>query len=523
MSDVNIVSGKSVNSAQIALREIPAPARQQAQEKLSIVIVGHVDHGKSTLIGRLLFETEQVSAEKIAAVKALCKQQNRSFEYAYFLDALEEEQIQNITIDTASINFSTTKRTVCIIDAPGHREFLKNMISGAASADAAVLIVDVYEGVREQTKRHANVLVHLGIRNILVVLNKMDKVAYSQQRYEQVRDDIINYLTSINVDVLNVLPISARQGEQVTTRSQKLVWYNGPAFLEMIDKIPLRNNKENMVLRMPVQDVMRVDGNRVYAGTIASGSICLKDKIRIEPSGRTVHVKQLYRANTRVNSVSEGDAVGVVFATPIFADRGDVIVAAHEQQKAASTLVASVFWFHKAPLQVADKLLLKLATASVTVTVSAIENRLDSETLTVVEEKSFLIAEGETAELSFELEHPVFADEYAYHYETGRFILQRGETICGGGIIKAIASAAKAQGSTTNYRSVESKKRSLVKALSWRILGAGATGIIAWFITGALDFGLKIGALDFVVKIVIYYGHERIWDRVNFGRLNSVN
>ncbi|MEE9451952.1 MAG: GTP-binding protein [Gammaproteobacteria bacterium] len=508
----------SFDETPVAIKAVAQPAGSE-KEEVNIVIVGHVDHGKSTLIGRLLLETKQISAEQVAATKALCKQQNREFEYAYFLDALEEEQAQNITIDIASIRFTTDQRAFCIIDAPGHREFLKNMISGAASADTAVLIIDVNEGVREQTKRHANMLIHLGINNIVVVLNKMDKINYDQQRYEQVQADILRYLSKLNITVFASLPISAREGELVAQPSQKLSWYRGPTFLELLDLIPVEKSQTLKVLRFPIQDVMRKQGERIYVGTLTSGELRLGDQVRIEPVDRVTQVKQLYRANAKVEHVVVGEAAGVVFSDPIFAERGDVIIAQHDAQKPTTKVVASVFWFHKQALRVSDQLLFKLATAEVKAQVVAIKDRLDSDTLTIAEKNSRQMTAGETAELTFSLETPVFIDEYSHHEQTGRFVLQRDGDIAGGGIVKSVGDqAAVAAAKPLVSTKIESKKRSLFKAVSWRIIGAITTGVIAWGITGTPDFGIKIGLLDFVLKIGIYYVHERLWDRVSFGR-----
>src|SRR5512136_63843 len=201
-------------------------------ETLKIVIVGHVDHGKSTLIGRLFYDTGSIPEVRYQEIEATCRAQGRDFEYAYLMDALEEERDQNITIDTASTFFRTAKRPYVIIDAPGHKQFLKNMITGASSADAAILLVD---GVREQTKRHAYVLSLLGIRQVVVTVNKLDMVGYERKVFHAVENDIRAFLHSVGIVPSHVIPVSAREGENMANRLGRTPWYTGLTVLEALD------------------------------------------------------------------------------------------------------------------------------------------------------------------------------------------------------------------------------------------------------------------------------------------------
>ena len=204
---------------------------------LSFVIVGHVDHGKSTLIGRLLFDTDSLPPDKIEEIKKASAGQGRRTEFAYLLDHLEEERKQGITIDTTQVFFKSPKRRYVIIDAPGHVEFVKNMITGASQAEAAVLIVDVAEGVKEQTRRHSYMLSLLGLKQVVVVMNKMDLVDFSQETFDSVKNDVTQWLKSIDIEPKLYIPISAIDGENVIAKSEKMDWYTGPTLLESLDTL----------------------------------------------------------------------------------------------------------------------------------------------------------------------------------------------------------------------------------------------------------------------------------------------
>ena len=205
------------------------PGMGRARSQMNIVIVGHVDHGKSTLIGRLFYDTGSIPDVRYREIEATCKRQGRPFEFAYLMDALEEERDQNVTIDTAQTYFKTARRPYVIIDAPGHKEFLKNMITGAASADAAILLVDGVEGVREQTRRHAYILSLLGNRQVIVAVNKLDQVAYDRKAFQAAANDIATFLHPLGIVPSYAIPISARDGENIAARSSgKTPWYEGP-------------------------------------------------------------------------------------------------------------------------------------------------------------------------------------------------------------------------------------------------------------------------------------------------------
>src|SRR5438552_137329 len=249
---------------------IAAPTAPRASEHLNVVIVGHVDHGKSTLLGRLYADTGSLPDGKLDKVRDICRRQGKEFKYACRFDAFREEQEQGITIDTARTFFKWEGRHYIIIDAPGHKEFLKYMVSGAARAEAALLVIDAYEGVREQSKKHGYLLSLLGVRQVAVVLNKMDLVDYDQRVYDEIVAEYREFLNQLNVEPQGFIPASARQGENVASSGSAMPWYQGPTVLDALGMFVKETPPHQQPLRLPVQDVYKFDARRIVAGRVAS-------------------------------------------------------------------------------------------------------------------------------------------------------------------------------------------------------------------------------------------------------------
>src|SRR5271156_1908876 len=241
--------------------------------QVRIVIVGHVDHGKSTLVGRLLFETGSLPEGKLAMLKAVSARRGMSFEWSFLLDALQTERDQGITIDTTQIRFRTRSRDVVLIDAPGHAEFLRNMITGASQADGALLIIDALEGIRDQTRRHGYLLHLLGVKQVAVVVNKMDRVDFNETRFAEIRDEISTHLTGLGVTPLAVIPISARDGDGVAALSPRASWDDGPTAIDALHQLEPARPAELLPLRLPVQASYKFDDRRIVAGRIESGNL----------------------------------------------------------------------------------------------------------------------------------------------------------------------------------------------------------------------------------------------------------
>ncbi len=402
---------------------------------LNLVIVGHVDHGKSTLIGRLLHDTGSLDPSQIEAVTERSRQLGRDLEYAFFLDALEEEQSQNITIDTTRIHLTTPKRVLTIIDAPGHKEFLRNMISGAAEADAAVLIVDAHDGIREQTRRHAALLGLLGLDQIVVAVNKMDRVDWSATRFETIRREIKNTLRELNLTPTAIVPISARDGANLLDGTKRPDWVEGPPLLDQLDRLQSPQEVQGESPRFLVQDILTRVGKRVAVGTLTGGTLNVGDSIRLEPSGARSSIAGLTRAGKPVSTLENGASGGVLFADDVWADRGAVIVSEAETLTATSRLTAQLFWFDRAPLTRGESVTVKLGTADTTAIVDNIEDVVDASTLDRQSGAATSLPRDDTARVSLTLDTPQFADSHHRHPETGRLVITRRGRIVGGGTL----------------------------------------------------------------------------------------
>jgi sulfate adenylyltransferase large subunit len=402
---------------------------------LNFVIVGHVDHGKSTLIGRLLFETNSLPAGVMEEVTKTSQELGRQVEFAYLLDHLEEERQQGITIDTTQVFFKTAKRDYLIIDAPGHVEFVKNMITGASQAEAAVLIVDAQEGVQQQTKRHAYILSLLGLSQVVVVLNKMDLVDYGRDTFEKVKGDIAAFLASIKVSPLFYIPIAAAKGENISTRSDKMTWYEGPTFLECLDSLKNVEGPETKPLLMPVQDIYKVQDKRIVAGRIEAGTLKAGQKIKILPTGEVTQIKTIEKFPGQVDAAGTGESIGLTTTDPAFIERGSVLCEPEAQPKMADEFEATMFWMSKKDMKKGDRLTIRCATQEQNCRVESIARRIDSSTLDVLEEDSGILKNLEVGEVVISVKNPIVLTQFTDVQELGRFVMVRDENICAGGII----------------------------------------------------------------------------------------
>ncbi len=314
---------------------IPPKLQVPSRPLVRIVIVGHVDHGKSTLIGRLLSETGSLPDGKLDELKAVSTRRGMPFEWSFLLDALQTERDQGITIDTSQIRFRTPAREFVLIDAPGHAEFLRNMVTGASQADAALLLVDVAEGVREQTLRHVYLLHLLGIREVVVVINKMDRVGYDDGRFREIDAEITAHLADLGLKPAAVIPISARHGDGVVERTPAIGWYRGPTVIEALDRFAPERPATALPLRLPVQAVYRFDDRRIVAGRIQSGFIAVGDEIAVAPSGRRAVVRSIetWPGNDGAGPrhAGAGQSVGIMLDRELFIARGDMIAPAQRR------------------------------------------------------------------------------------------------------------------------------------------------------------------------------------------------
>ena len=298
----------------------------KSSETMNIVIVGHVDHGKSTLLGRLYADSGSLPDGNLAKVQAICRQQGKEFEYAFLFDAFLEEQEQGITIDTARTFFMWNGRQYIIIDAPGHKEFLKNMVSGAARAEAALLLIDALEGVKEQSKKHGYLLSMLGVKQVAVVVNKMDLVGYRQDVFDGIEKEYREFLGQFKVTPECIIPVSAKLGDNIVTRSTQMPWYQGSTVLDTLGQFKKESVRAELSLRFPVQDVYKFDARRIIAGRIAAGRLKVGDRLVFSPSNKSANVKTIEAFNIEPSPIEAhaGQSVGVTLDEQIFVERGEI-------------------------------------------------------------------------------------------------------------------------------------------------------------------------------------------------------
>jgi len=403
---------------------------------LKLVIVGHIDHGKSTLIGRLLFDTNSLPEGKLEEIKEICEALGKDLEFGYILDNLEEERDQGITIDTTQIFFDTDKRHYTIIDAPGHVEFVKNMITGASQAEAAILLVDAEEGVQEQTRRHSYILNMLGLKQVIVVINKMDTVGHDEKRFNEVKSNIIDFLKQINVQPSFVIPISAKEGDNIAIKSEKMSWYTEQTVLEALDTFNPYESNNKKPLRFAIQDVYKWD-KRIIAGRVETGIVKNGQEIAIMPSGEKTKVTSIEEfLKENVQEAKSGKATGIVTKDKVFVDRGDVICDPENLPKVTDTFKAHIFWMDKEPLKKGERIILKCATQNAVCQIEKFSKIINSSTLEEKESTEEL-ANREVADVIIKTDKPIVVENFNDIEEFGRFVLERLNT-CAGGIITEV-------------------------------------------------------------------------------------
>jgi sulfate adenylyltransferase large subunit/phosphoadenylyl-sulfate reductase (thioredoxin) len=442
----------------LVTEEVTTSPKVDNRPQVRIVTVGHVDHGKSTLIGRLLHETDSLPEGKLDALKAVSARRGMPFEWSFLLDSLQTERDQGITLDTTQIRFRTPSRDVVLIDAPGHAEFLRNMITGASQADAALLIVDVTEGMRDQTRRHAYLLHLMGIHQVVVVVNKMDRVDFNESRFRRLEAEIASHLAGLGLSATAILPISARGGDGVACRTDTMPWHTGPTVLEVLDRFSVAKPASDLPLRLPVQAIYKFDDRRIVAGRVETGRVAVGDDIIIAPRGTRARVQSIEEwpvpnESNIPTSADAGRSVGITLDEAVFLDRGDVISAVDTPCSAVRRLRARIFWLHKNPLASGDIITVRVGVAEGRGKIALIENAVDPGTLTPIQ--SAVVAQNSVGEIEIALQNPIAADIYAANPQTGRMVLEVDGRIAGGGLILAIDTEREYQPRTVSRRNAE--------------------------------------------------------------------
>ena len=462
-------------------------------QPLKIVIVGHVDHGKSTLVGRLIHDTGSLPEGKFEAIQAMCVKRGMPFEWAFLMDALKSERDQGVTIDSAQIWFSTAQRPYVLIDAPGHKEFLKNMVSGAASADAALLVIDAAEGVREQSRRHGYLLHLLGVSQVAVAVNKMDMVGYHEARFDEVAREIRAYLAEIGVSPTHIVPVSAREGGNIVAAAEKMPWYHGATIVDALDGFAAPALPTELPLRLPVQDVYKFDTRRIIAGRIETGRLKVGDTLLFSPSNKTAKVTSIegWHAAAPAVSAAAGQSVGITLDDQIFVERGELVSHADHAPIETNVFRARLFWLGKKPLKVGSRYVLKMATARHPVEVQQIERVVDTTDLSTGESDS--VIKGAVAEVVLRSRGMLALDEFRNSPRTGRFVLVEDYDIVGGGIVSMEGYPDQRHSLTVKSTNIFSVIHRVTTPARWQANGH-KSGII--WLTGLSGAGKTTLALE---------------------------
>lgn len=456
------------------------------QEQLKIVIVGHVDHGKSTFVGRLFHDTGSLPEGKYDQLVEVARRRGVPFEFANLMDGLQAERDQNITIDTAQIWFRTPRRQYVIIDAPGHKEFLKNMITGAANASAALLLIDAKEGVQEQSRRHGFLLSLMGIRQLAVLVNKMDLCGFDETVFRRIETEYRAFLARLGLKPSAFIPICAREGDGLVARSSRMPWYTGGNVIEALDAFEAPPRPVHLPLRFPIQDIYRFDHRRILAGRIESGALRAGDRLVFWPSGKSSAVNTIERWSAPSTlAASAGESVGITLAEQIFVERGQV--ATHEADAATvcREFSAKLFWMGREPLGIGRRVKLKLTTQEVDCEIRSIERVIDASTLEETSAGAKEIRRNDVAEIVIRARQPIALDAHAAIAETGRFVLVDRREVSGGGVVVAAQRASATELGPKSENLTWAKGEVLA---SERALRNGHQGAVLW-LTGLSGSG----------------------------------
>lgn len=402
-------------------------------EVLNIVIVGHVDHGKSSFIGRLLYDIGEINDEKVNELKKASKKRGVDFEFAFLLDSLQDERDQGITIDTTRIFFKSKKRKYVFIDAPGHKEFIKNMITGASSADIAILIVDVNEGIKQQTKKHAYLLKLLGVEKVITVFNKMDKIKYDQKLYIKIRSDLDSFLSGLGISCITDIPVSSKVGDNVVKKSKNMPWFSGIPFIDILDNFENSSSVISKHIRFPVQDIYKIGDKRVIVGKIELGSISKGIDLLFLPSNERAKVKSLEIWPKAKKNYFAGDSVGITLDEPIFVDKGNLASDLISPPKLMNRFESNMFWLSEKKINFKSKYIMKLNTGEYEIFVNKVKNVIDTDSLKSKDNAE--VSKNDVCEVIIHSSQFIPMDDYSFNKSTARFCLLDNEEIVAGGII----------------------------------------------------------------------------------------
>jgi bifunctional enzyme CysN/CysC len=468
--------------------------RHEKKDLLRFLTCGSVDDGKSTLIGRLLHDSKLVYEDQLAAVAADSARygtQGKAIDLALLVDGLQAEREQGITIDVAYRYFTTAKRKFIIADTPGHEQYTRNMATGASTCDLAIILIDARHGVQVQTRRHAKIVSLLGIRHVIVAVNKMDAVGYSEEVFEGIRADVEHFTSALDLTDITTIPISALKGCNVVSQGPHMPWYAGSTLLHRLENVHIGSDRVGGDFRFPVQWVSRPnDDFRGYAGTIASGVVRAGDAVRILPSGKASRVREVVTFDGALEEAFAPMAVALVLEDDVDVSRGDMIVHPASPPRLADRFEATLVWMTESPLRPGDRFRLKIAGKGVNAEVSRILRRHDVNTLGFGEAES--LALNEIADVELKLSQTLAFDAYRRNRATGGFILvdrMTNGTVAAGMIAEGRGRDAEPDVHTLveeSIRRTDERFRSTIGAKEWeRRLGQKAVTLLLHGLNGA--------------------------------------
>jgi len=416
------------------------------KDLLRFLTCGNVDDGKSTLIGRLLFDSKLIYEDQMAAIEKDSQKFNttdEAFDLALLVDGLQSEREQGITIDVAYRYFSTDKRKFIIADTPGHEQYTRNMVTGASTCDLAIVMVDARHGIQTQTRRHSYICSLLGIKHIIVAINKMDLMDYSQEVYQKIKADYREMAKSFSIDDIRFVPISALKGDNVVTPSEHMDWYPGATLMKLLETVKVSQDKNLDQMRFPVQYVNRPNLNfRGFCGTLASGVIRVGDEVTALPSGKRSRVKSIYTFDGELNQAQPGQAITITLEDEIDVSRGDMLVHEGHEPAVVNQLEAHIVWMDEAPLRTHKEYVFKFATKSCFGKVKNLLHKVDVNTLDKHAEDADSLALNEIALSNIKLTDKVAVDEYQALPQTGSFIIidRHSNVTVGAGMVSSVDS-----------------------------------------------------------------------------------
>ena len=434
------------------------------KDMMRFITCGSVDDGKSTLIGRLLYDSKMIFEDHMAAIEKDSKKFNttdNTFDLALLVDGLQSEREQGITIDVAYRYFATEQRKFIIADTPGHEQYTRNMATGASTCDLAIILIDARHGVQVQTRRHSYICSLLGIKHVVIAINKMDAVGYDQEIYRKIKADYREFAKQLNIADVRFVPISALKGDNVVNQSENMPWYPGSPLLRLLNTVEISSNANDQ-FRLGVQYVNRPNLDfRGFAGTIASGEIRIGDTIEALPSGKQSKVKEIVTFDGNIDVAYQGMAITLTLEDEIDISRGDMIVRPHEKPQSTKSFEADVVWMDETPLNVDREYIIKVGSNSTVGSVTAVNYQTDVNT--IEQKPATQLALNEIGSCNFEVAKEVQFDAYAENRSTGAFIIidrLTNSTVGAGMIKRPIESKASAK---SNYSEFEVEFNALVR------------------------------------------------------------